>query len=430
MAHQTARNQYDNLSKRLNNHPQGAPPSELLYKILGILFSEKEAKLVAKLPIKPFTADIASRIWKLNTKESKKILDELASRAILVDIKLDNDTEYVLPPPMAGFFEFSLMRVRNDIDQKLLSELFYQYLNVEEDFVKDLFTKGETQLGRVFVNESVLTNENAMHVLSYEKATEVIETAGAIGISMCYCRHKMMHMDKNCDAPMDICMTFNTSAASLVRHSHARSVEKNECMDLLHKAWDHNLVQFGENVQNNVNFVCNCCPCCCEAMLAAQRFSTEHAVHTTSFIVESKTEDCNGCGKCIDVCPIKALSLVSAENPDKPKLKRIEIDESLCLGCGVCLRNCKTESLTLKSRPERILTPVNVVHRTVVMAIERGNLAEVLFDNKALFSHRVLAAVIGSILKLPPIKQIIALKQVKSRYLEKIITAYNIYSRS
>ncbi|MCP3926792.1 MAG: 4Fe-4S dicluster domain-containing protein [Desulfobacterales bacterium] len=424
MAHQTARNQYDNLSKRLNNHPQGAPPSELLYKILSILFSEKEAKLVAKLPIKPFTADIASNIWKLNIKESKKILDELASRAILVDIKLDNDTEYVLPPPMAGFFEFSLMRVRNDIDQKLLSELFYQYLNVEEDFVKDLFTKGETQLGRIFVNESVLTNENAMHVLSYEKATEVIETAEAIGISMCYCRHKMMHLGKNCDAPMDICMTFNTSAASLVRHGHARSVSKNECMDLLHKAWDHNLVQFGENVQNNVNFICNCCPCCCEAMLAAQRFSTEHAVHTTSFIVESKVDDCNGCGKCIDVCPIKALSLVSAENPDKPKLKRIEIDESLCLGCGVCLRNCKTESLTLKSRPERILTPVNVVHRTVVMAIERGNLAEVLFDNKALFSHRVLAAVIGSILKLPPIKQIVALKQVKSRYLEKIITAY------
>ncbi|MBC8442157.1 MAG: hypothetical protein H8D87_21025 [Deltaproteobacteria bacterium] len=41
----------------------------------------------------------------------------------------------VLPPPMAGFFEFSMMRVRHDIDQKVLGELFYQYLNVEEDFI-------------------------------------------------------------------------------------------------------------------------------------------------------------------------------------------------------------------------------------------------------------------------------------------------------
>ena len=57
---------------------------------------------------------------------------------------------------MAGFFEFSMMRVRDDIDQKLLAELFYQYLNVEEDFIRDLFTSGETQLGRAFVHEPAL----------------------------------------------------------------------------------------------------------------------------------------------------------------------------------------------------------------------------------------------------------------------------------
>ena len=33
---------------------------------------------------------------------------------------------------MAGFFEFALMRVRGDIDQKLLSELYHEYLNVED----------------------------------------------------------------------------------------------------------------------------------------------------------------------------------------------------------------------------------------------------------------------------------------------------------
>ena len=77
---------------------------------------------------------------------------------------------------MAGFFEFSLMRVRDDIDQKVLSELFYQYLNVEEDFIRELFTQGETQLGRTFVHEPALSDENALHVLDYERASEVIET--------------------------------------------------------------------------------------------------------------------------------------------------------------------------------------------------------------------------------------------------------------
>lgn len=50
-----------------------------------------------------------------------------------------------------------MMRVRNDIDQKALSKLFYQYLNVDKDFIRELFTKGETQLGRIFVKRSILS---------------------------------------------------------------------------------------------------------------------------------------------------------------------------------------------------------------------------------------------------------------------------------
>jgi hypothetical protein len=43
----------------LNRFPQGAPPSETLYQILKILFSEREAGLVAQLPIKPFTRPVS-----------------------------------------------------------------------------------------------------------------------------------------------------------------------------------------------------------------------------------------------------------------------------------------------------------------------------------------------------------------------------------
>ncbi|MDP7354642.1 MAG: (Fe-S)-binding protein, partial [Desulfobacterales bacterium] len=159
-----------------------------------MLFSEKEANLVSLMPIKPFTTKKASRIWKMDMVSTQKILDELAGRAILVDIEKNGESVYALPPPMAGFFEFSLMRVRNDIDQKVLSELFYEYMNVEEDFIRELFTRGVTQLGRVFVHEPVLSNENALHVLDYERATEVIKKATHRGVGICYCRHKMHHV--------------------------------------------------------------------------------------------------------------------------------------------------------------------------------------------------------------------------------------------
>jgi hypothetical protein len=62
MAHVTLRNSYLALSDRLNRFPQGAPPSELLFQILEVLFTKDEAALVALLPIKPFNVAAAARV--------------------------------------------------------------------------------------------------------------------------------------------------------------------------------------------------------------------------------------------------------------------------------------------------------------------------------------------------------------------------------
>ncbi|MHB8137556.1 MAG: 4Fe-4S dicluster domain-containing protein [Smithellaceae bacterium] len=416
---------YNGLAQRLNRFPQGAPPTELLFKVLKVLFSEREAQLVSLLPIKPFTDEKAAAIWKINLNDARVVLNDLADRGILLDYEGEGDTTYVLPPPMAGFFEFSLMRYRKDIDQKVLSELFYQYLNVEEDFIKDLFLNGETQLGRVFVNESVLTNENALHVLDHERASEVIKTASQIGIGVCYCRHKMEHVGKNCSAPMDICMTFNGPAESLIRHGIARKADVVEGLDLLGRAREHNLVQFGENVQERVSFICNCCGCCCEALIAARKFGFLNPVHTANFIPEIIEEKCSGCGKCVSLCPVAAMTLVTDSDPHNPRKKKANLDEDQCLGCGVCLKGCSVDALQLKSRKERVITPVNSAHRIVLMAIERGKFQNLLFDNQVLLSHRAMAAVLGVILKLPPAKQILATNQFRSRYLLALIKYAN-----
>jgi len=414
-------NNYKNLSDRINLFPQGAVESDLLFEILKILFSEREAGLVSLLPIKPFNADTAARIWKIKEAEARIILNDLSDKGLLMDAEDNKDVIYSMPPPMAGFFEFSLMRYRNDIDQKTLSELFYQYMNVEEDFIKSLFTTGKTQLGRVYVNEEVLSEENALHVLDYERASEVIKTASAIGIGICYCRHKMEHLGKNCKAPMDICMTFNGSADSLTRHGIARKVDVSEGIDLLQKARDFNLVQFGENVEKDVNFICNCCGCCCEALIAARKFGFLNPVHTTNFFPNIVEENCNGCGKCVSLCPVEAMTLVSSNDPDKPLKKKAKTDQEICLGCGVCLNGCDKKAIRLQSRKKRVITPVNSVHRVVMMAIERGKLQNLIFDNQAMFSHRAMAAILGVILKLPPIKQAVASEQFKSRYLAALI---------
>ncbi len=420
MAHRTLKNGYSGLVERLNRFPQGAPPSDTLYKILKLLLDEKEARLVSLLPIKPFTAKKASQIWKISPLKARHRLEAMASRALLVDMEQNGETLYVLPPPMAGFFEFSMMRTRQDVDQKLLAELFYQYLNVEEEFIKNLFTNGDTQLGRAFVHEPALPEDEPLYVLDYERASEIIKTANYRAVGICYCRHKMEHMNKACSAPMDICMTFGNTADSLSRHGYAREIDTTECLDLLQQAYDHDLVQFGENVREGVNFICNCCGCCCEAMLAHKRFAVMNPIHTTNFLPVVE-ESCNGCGRCQKSCPVDAIHMQELKPKESNPSKKAVIDEAICLGCGVCVRNCNNGSIRLQAREKRVLTPLDSTHRIVMMAIERGKLQELIFDNKVLWSHRALGTLLGAILALKPVHRMLASKQIKSHYVEKLI---------
>jgi ferredoxin len=242
-----------------------------------------------------------------------------------------------------------------------------------------------------------------------------------MGVGVCYCRHKMEHVGRACSAPKEICMTFGGTADSLIRHGYARRVDAAEGLDLLAEARAQNLVQFGENVQSGVNFICNCCGCCCEAMIAARRFAALDPIHTTNYIAHVEDDLCNGCGRCVSRCPLEAMTLVSANDPRGPHRRKAVVDEERCLGCGVCVDACAPEGLWLEARPERVLTPVDTLHRTVLMAIERGKLQDCIFDNRALASHRAMAAILGVILRLPPTKQLLATEQMRSRYLVRLL---------
>lgn len=58
-----------------------------------------------------------------------------------------------------------------------------------------------------------------------------------------------------------------------------------------------------------------------------------------SALISQVTENCDGCGYCVDLCPYNALSLEEYEK-DGRKFKRNKVDKILCKGCGVCAATC------------------------------------------------------------------------------------------
>ncbi len=119
MGHITSKDAYKNLEERINWFTQGAPPSETFYKILQVLYTEKEAKWVALLPVRPFTLKKAARIWGTTEAKAEKVLDHLCEKALLVDSTYRGVRRFVMPPPMAGFIEFALMRTRGILTRSI-----------------------------------------------------------------------------------------------------------------------------------------------------------------------------------------------------------------------------------------------------------------------------------------------------------------------
>ena len=277
---------------------------------------------------------------------------------------------------------------------------------------------GETFIARPLVNEDALEPEVWTEILDADKASAIIDEASSWAEGVCHCRHVKLHLGKRCDYPIDHCLALNAGADYLVRAGIAKKIDRERARDVLAYAREHGNVQMADNVRNRPGFICNCCSCCCEMMEAFRTLPEMTRVISSNYIATIAADDCSGCGKCAKACPIDAIEVVPAGGTGKiPKRKKMaEVDAERCLGCGVCHSACDFDGLTMTAAPQRIYTPDNVMEKIALQAIERGKLQELLFNDPGKLTHRTLGALLRTIANLPPAKQAMASRQLKSRF--------------
>ena len=127
------------------------------------------------------------------------------------------------------------------------------------------------------------------------------------------------------------------------------------------------LVHNVNNSQDKLQFICNCCSCCCGFLRVTRYVSKPSFLASSGYQPSLDTDLCTGCAVCEDRCPMDAIEMVD----DVPV-----INEARCIGCALCVTGCGTDALELARRDDALTVPGSMSEMAVEVLERRGKLKE------------------------------------------------------
>jgi Fe-S-cluster-containing hydrogenase component 2 len=352
---------YTRLMKRMDEFPAGAPESDNLLGILKLIFDEEEAELATGLSSGLEELSSISGRLDRGQAELETLLEGMADKGLVYAREKEGNKYYSLLPLVPGIFEMQFMKAETTPTKRKIAELFDNYYH--EGWGEQTFTSVRTALARVMpIEEEIPRGEE---ILPYEKVSEFIKDSTYMAITNCFCRHEAELLDRSCGAPKEVCMAFGPFAEFLVDRGYARKASRDDMLQALKVSEEAGLVHISDNIQEKINFICNCCGCCCGFLGTITKLGIPNAIASSRYLAKVDEDLCNGCENCIEVCQVDAISM-----QDDVAV----IDTSKCIGCGLCVSHCPSEAVETIEREDWKEPASNIVELGVSILKERGRI--------------------------------------------------------
>jgi len=355
---------YEQLALHLSTLGMGLPYREELVDILKENFTPIEAEVALALPTKviplqPVGVDDIIGRGNLPREELMDILERLAERGLLFSGRTkEGEKGYALIQRGFGFPQtFHWKGERTPYAEKM-AEMIANYYRRE--VTDELYRNAKTKEYRYIpVKEAIEVTPQGVY--DYEMMESVIKRARVIAVAHCSCRILAQLRGKGCDHLLEVCLKFDDMAEYIIERGFGREVTKGEALEIVKKSEEDGLVHFVDNVQGDVKHNCNCCGCCCWNLgpIRRRRIPRDFII-ATYFIAEVDEEACNGCGNCVDICPVNAITI-----EDDLAI----IDKEWCVGCGLCSTRCPLEATKLIRRSDIDVVPLpsfKGLHETIL----------------------------------------------------------------
>ena len=323
---------YRKLADRLNELPEGFPPTEdgteLL--LLETIFSPEEAALAADLHLHLETPEtIATRLGQPQD-EVRSLLRTMAKRGLIEAGRTESGLGFGLMPFIVGIYEMQAGHIDHQLAERF--EAYYQRTFVDT-------VRVEPSFHRVLPVQETINVE--MEVQPFETVADLVDQAQAWGVVDCICRKQKQLIGEGCEHPLDVCMVLSPTKGAFDASSSVRSLDREGALATLQRAADAGLVHTVGNRQEGHWYICNCCTCSCGILRGLKEFGVANVVARSPFVNTIDESTCTGCELCLDWCQFDALT-----NTDVAA-----VDAERCVGCGVCIVHCPEGAMELVRRP-------------------------------------------------------------------------------
>ncbi len=327
---------YARLMERMDEFPLGAPESERLLELLRMIFDREQAALALELPGYPVEAgEFADRLGR-DLSEVEAALERMADDGLVFAREKRGKKYYSLLPLLPGIFETQFMKAEATPEKRRLAELFDAYYH--EGWGEKSFS-GAVPMARVLPVEEEVSRKD--RVLPYERVSAYIKSSASKALTTCFCRHQAELLGRACGAPKDVCMALGPFADFLVERGFARRATTEEMLEALDRAEEAGLVHLTDNFQDKVNFICNCCGCCCGFLGTLTKLGLSGSVAAASYAASVDPDLCSGCEDCLAACQVSAIAMRGGT---------ASVDPARCIGCGLCASRCPSSAITVSER--------------------------------------------------------------------------------